>query len=299
MKFKLVLMNLFLTLGVILFTHAQARCEDSSLQKLKSRFEVIGEIFYFDSSGKHLLAEGAEWRSWKPRAITGNLQIESQWSSDSKQGESFAVHHSWTIENDGSIKVLIEEYGKTEEIKTADGQNSVNFTNLLKKEETILKDFAPVTWISVKPGQARRVVIRFTPRLSKDKEIKQLTELPISGTSVLITDNEGNLWTENNDMSGKYVGFTTHNGSIFISYYPFQGASEMGFASGHKIELRLAGKKTATLTSQTAFLPEDVRATVYGIYRPLQRTGRTGSTHTRTSSKEEPFLKAIQEQEKQ
>ena len=270
-----------------------------SLEQLKSRFEVKGEIFYFDSDGKKLLSEGSEWRSWKPRIINEQSQIESQWSSKSLQNGDFAIHHSWTIQDDGSIKVLIEEFSKEEEGKKADGERDTKFTDLLKKEEKILTDFSSISWVSIRPNQKRRVVVRFTPYLSKGKELKKMTELPISGSEILITDNQGNLWTEHNTLSGKYVGFTTRKGSIFMSYYPFKGATEIGFAFGNRIELHLEGKKVATLTSQTAFLPDEVRAIVYGIYRPDQKTGRLSSTHTRTSNEEDGFLSSINQAEAQ
>lgn len=265
--------------------------------QLRSRLEIRGEIFYFDSDGKRLLEKGHQWRVWNLRATKGKSEIESRWSSGDVQLGEFAIHHIWNLQSDGTLSVRIEEYAKVEDVKKPNGESEVKFVDLLKKDERILTDFSPISWVSVRPGQKRRVVVRFTPNLTDAPEPEKLTELPISGTAIMVTDNEGNLWTENTTLSGKYIGFTTHKGSLFLSYYPFKGASEIGLAKGNQIEVRLGGSKTATVTSRTAFLPEDVHAIVYGIYRPEQKTARLKSTHTRSSNQEGRFLESINQPE--
>ncbi len=292
MKLSILVFSSLVTF-LSVFAHAESKDNPLSLEQLKSRLEVRGEIFYFDSEGKRLLEKSSQWRLWRLRMTSGKAEIESRWSSGSVQGNEFAIHHVWTVQEDGSVKVLIEEYARVEEGKGSDGKSDVKFVDLIKKDERVLSDFSPISWVSVRPDHKRRVVIRFTPNLSDEPEPRRLVDLPISGSEIMITDNVGNLWTEHNTLSGKFVGFTTHKGSVFISYSPFKGASEIGFASGKRIELRLDGTKVATLTSQTDFVPVNVRALVYGIYRPSQRTTRLTSTHTRSSSEESKFLKSM------
>lgn len=269
-----------------------------TVTEIKSRFEVRGEVYFLDSDGKKVLEKGSQSRIWKPRVFDGKAEIDHQWSSGSIQNGEFALHHIWTVQDDGTIRVKVEEYGKVEDKKKSNGEHDVQFSELLKKDERVLENFSPISWVSARPNAKHRVLIRFIPQISDEDQPKKITELPISGTDIMITDNEGSVWTEHNNVSGKYVGFTTHRGSLFLSFYPFRGASEMGYASGNKIELQLGGKRVATLTSQSPFLPNDVRGIVYGYYRADQKTHRLSSTHTRTSNQENRFLDSIRKGER-
>ncbi len=266
-----------------------------SVKLIKDRFEVHGDIYYFDRESGKLVDKGSQTRLWK--SVDGSkdklTRVESFWGTGSAQHGEIALHHLWTIREDGTIHVLIEEYGDTIEVKGSDGERDYKMVNLLRKDEFDLKDFAPVHWISVRPGTKSKVVIRLTPDLSNFEEPKPLEAMPIAATDLLITDNEGSLWADHLNIDGKYVGFITHRGAIYLSLYPFKGAQVIGFAAGSKIELGLGNKRIVTLTSSTPFMPETVRATVYGIHRPNQKTARFQSVRSKSSSTEERFLESI------
>lgn len=292
MKKMILCCSLFLSLGAL------AKEDKFNLGKMKARFEVKGEVYYMNAKTGGEVEKNHQSRLWKTRGDGGKSEIDHQWSAGSEQMGDFAIKHVWTVQDDGSVKVKIEEYAQVVDGKNDKGERETQFKELLKSEERVLENFEPLSWVSVRPNKlGKKIVVRFTPQLGDEEPIQKLGELPISGVDLVLTDNEGRMWMNNNTLSGKYVGLTTYYGSLFLSFYPFKGAKELGFAEGNKIELNLGEKKVATLLSQTAFLPQDVRAIVYGIHRPLQKTARLSSIHSRSSNKEDRFLKSIDEKE--
>jgi len=255
------------------------------ISELIPRLEIKGEIFVLDPTGKRILFQQNESKSWRIRGDKG--RIENHWSSETED-YLVAFHHIWEVQPDGSIRALIEQYGKIER----DNKSDPNFTNLIKKQELILENFDPISWI-VTEDKRRRVVARFTPRMRADDTPKSLSDLPISGTDIMVTDNKGFVWAENADVDAKYVGLITSRGALFLSYYPFQGATELGSASDNKIEINLDKKHEVTITSEIPFLPKGVHARVYGMYKPEKQTARLSSLHTVTSNHEDRFQQSL------
>lgn len=72
------------------------------------------------------------------------------------------------------------------------------------------------------------LVVRYIPVLREVLRPLSVDNLPIAGQGIAIADNEGYLWVDNLDFNGKYVGGTTHRGTLVLSYSPFRGGSELG-----------------------------------------------------------------------
>jgi hypothetical protein len=262
-------------------------CAKFDLDQLRARFRVRGEVFVLDSSGKRLLERGGEWRDWEPRDKSGKL--ESRWSGESDGGPPLAIHHLWQIQDDGTIKVTIEQYAKVVSHGRDEGPE---FQDLVRREEMVLENFAPITWV-VRSDKEKRMVLRFTPSIDPDEGSKALTALPISGSDITVSDDLGNVWSTHLTIEDLYFGLVTHRGTIFISYYPFKGSKELGWAKDRRMELRLTPKLAVTLHSETAFLPAGVKAKVYGVYQEGRRTAKIHSEHLMGSSREEDFLEKI------
>jgi hypothetical protein len=96
-------------------------------------------------------------------------------------------------------------------------------------------------------------------------------------------------------MQGEYVGVVTHKGALFLSFQPFAGAKELGFAKGKKIELNLGDKKIVTLTSLEPLLPQEMTAKVFGQYLPQRKTDKFGRVQSFASNKEDRILARIKE----
>jgi hypothetical protein len=71
------------------------------------------------------------------------------------------------------------------------------------------------------------------------------------------------------------------------------GAKELGVAAGKEIQLQVADNERVTLTSETAFLPHGVRAKVFGLYRPEQKTHKFSEGHIFGSNTEAEFSEKV------
>ena len=275
-------------LVLTMFISALALASDTrwSVDELKRRFEVRGETYEIDPTGKIVFEKASTWDLWRPSTANGKLTV--QWGS--QRGE-FAVNlrHIWEIQDDGSIKVSIEQFKSS---KKKRGENDIAFEGLLKKEERTIVNLEPITFVALS-NEKRKVVVRLTPDFAPGDSARALVDLPIAGQDVMITDNEGYIWTEHASNGGKYSGFSTYRGTVFMSYYPFPGSQEFGVASGKEIVLHLTDKKTLTLTSKSSYLPEGVHGKVFGIYLPDRKTGRYPSASLMDRGDEKDFVEAI------
>lgn len=274
-------MKFVMMMFLVLAASAQAApLPQFNAAKFRSQFELKGELFYTNPSGKAGVERDQSWRVWEPREGEGRVLVEANWSRELKDG-LVAIHHKWELQDDGSIKVLIEQFGKVE-----DEKGETRFVNLLKKDELVVKDFAPISFVALSSPKDRNIVVRLSPNLKDEEEPELLSNVavPVSGTEMMLTDNQGNVWADHVSLSGKFVSITSHRGTLYLSYYPFEGAKEIGAAAGSRMEISLDAKRVATLSSETAFLPEGVRAKVFGIFAPERKTDRFGRLHTGSHS---------------
>lgn len=285
---------LLLMLCAALASTVSLASNNLSFEQLKDRFQIKGEIFYTDITGKKILRRGGESKSWRMSKTNEKAEIEGNWGANANEENGVAIHSIWTLKSDGTVQAVIEEFGHEEIENKPNGEFGYKFTNLLKKGEYNIQDFSPVTWVSERPNKKERTIVRFTLNLRDEDDPKPLKDMPISGTDMFMSDNEGNVWAQYLSGSGKYMGMKTVRGALFFSYYPFSGAKEIGVAAGNKIDFKIDAKRTVTLQSKTDFLPADLRTIVYGIYVSGQKTDRWSSTHFSTSSTESNFLKHIQ-----
>lgn len=254
-----------------------------SVEELRRRFEVRGEMYELDVAGKVVQRKGHTWNIWKPIDKAGKIQ--SQWSA-ATDNYTIAIRHTWEVQDNGSIKVLIEQY------KTIKRKNDPIFEDLIKKEEKVIENLEPITLV-VYTDNEKRVVARFTPDFAPGETAKNVNEIPLAGSDVMITDNEGYVWAMHATHGGKYSGFSTYKGTIFLSYYPFLGSKEMGVASGNEIEIHLTDKKTVTFTSKTAYLPEGMQAKIYGLYYPDRKSGKFPSASLMDRGDEKEYVERI------
>lgn len=258
--------------------------ENWSVDELRRRFEVRGEMYELDVTGKVVHHKGFSWNIWKPIDKAGKIQ--NQWSSATDK-YVIAIRHTWEVQDNGSIKVVLEQY-KT----VKNRQDDPVFDDLIKKEEKIIENLEPITLV-VFADKDKRIVARFTPDFASGESARTITEIPMSGSDVMITDNEGIVWGKHATHSGKYSGFGTHKGTIFLSYYPFAGSKELGVAAGNEIELHLTPKKTLTFTSKTSYLPEGIHAKVYGIYYPDRKSGKFPGINLMDRNDEKEYVERI------
>lgn len=273
---------------VLSLLHAgAARAENAPLTgaEIRGRLEVSGEVFVLDGSGKKLVAVGATKNTWRG---TGKAPLESNWGSSGSDFGKVYLHHVWTVQDDGTISVLIEEYARQ------DDDDKRTMRDLLKKAEFTLEGFAPVNW-KVLNSKDKNVYVRLTPSLRDQREAKDLGDLPIAGRNVIVSDNKGYLWSDGDGSSfdGTFVGITTHRGTVALSFKPFQGAAPVGEAWNDQIILTFPDDLKVKLRSDTAFVPDTIGGKVYALYLPKKKTQHPHSTHLFTSSTAERMLEKL------
>jgi len=282
---------LLLALGLLL-NASGARAADKPLtpEEIQSRLEIKGEIYVLDTSGKHLQYANCCVSTW--RSSSDKAPIDSHWGSSSNRFGSVYLHHRWTVEPDGSIKVLVEEYGK--EVNDRATGNAHEFKNLLARKTLTLVDFAPITW-DVQNNHKQHVVVRLTPSLRVQDPLVDASAMPIAGRDITVIDSQGYAWVNGfGRLDGTYVALATFRGTIAMSFKPFKGAAPVGTASGNLVTLAFPGDLRLTVRSATDFLPAWRRAKVYALYLPDRRTSSIHSTNGSDSSDEQHFLDAIQ-----
>lgn len=294
MKFKnKIVVGLFGLLAVSVFT-------SYATANLLSRLYITEEIFILDKSGTKLIKTIGGFREL--RASEGKEKIDSfRYTSGNKDFNKIVLHQVWEPQKDGSLKVLIEQYddyrwvadprfkGKKVDIKISRG------VDLIKKEERVLKNFESISFVSAK-NKDKRVVIRLTPHIDDEKTPKDLSHLPISSKHITLIDNARNVLIDDFGVNGKYIGIKTHaHGALLFSFYPFKDAKEIGFAYGNKIEIKTEKNKHVTFVSQTPFLPHDVRAIIYGIYKKTSGKGGYTSPMITSNTSEKHIIWSILE----
>jgi hypothetical protein len=286
------LIALVLMSGFLSWAHAKET--QLSLDEIKARIEVKAELYVFDGSGKKVINKYNESLLLRPRTVNGKTVIDHYWGGLYLEHIKLQFEQHWVVQDDGTISVTLEEFSREEEFTNKEGKKDTRMAGSIKKETHVLENLEQLNFVSARSTADERIVVRLTPNLNDEYLPKKLAELPVSGTDMQITDNEGNLWLQHSNLRGKFIGWTSRKGSIYLSYYPFEGAQEIGVAAGNKIEVKLGGKKVATVTSKSDFVPNDVRTTVFGVYKANKKVGENyGGYASGAWSKENELVETI------
>jgi len=268
----------FLPLFLLVSSFASAR--ELSMQEIKERFEIRADIYQMD--GKKIVGSTDRTSYWRMNPENGDLH--GDWSSNFGGG-TIAIRYNWKLESDGSVKATLEEFGKV--------SKDSEFSQPIAKKEYTLENFEPIVWkvLSIKD---KNYVVRFIPSVRDTATAVTVGDLPVAGTDLSFTDNAGYLWASETDLGGKYIGVTTHRGTLALSYVPFKGAKEMGTVEGKEIVIKVDKKYKISVKSDTAFLPAGVTGKVYALYLPEKKSKGVNSVHSFSSSSEDRFLKSLE-----
>jgi hypothetical protein len=275
-------------LTLVIATSASAK--ELTSQEIKERLQLNADVYVVDSTGKRIISGPERAVSWRPHPDTGI--ISGDWGSDLKgtwittepAGGQIALRYKFEVASDGSIKATIEEYGK-------DNDAGV-FSGLIEHKEFSLQNLEPIVW-RVKNVKSVNFVVRFMLSLREVSKPISVDNLPLAGTGISVSDNAGYLWAEDVQFNGKYSGLTSHRGTLALSYIPFKGAKEMGFAEGNQITINIDKKYQINLKGTTSFLPAGVTAKIYAVYLPEKKSKGFNSLHTFDTGKEDRVLEQL------
>ncbi len=254
---------------------------------LKKQLQLKGTVYITNPEGDILYSVGQEMRQWQ---FGSQDELTSHWYFSYNDMDPIALKQVWTIDSEGRLKVEIKQYdNKSAQVNTA---GKVVFTGKPFKEETFtLKNFQPINWIA-HTNKKYRAVVRISPELAHDKEPVEIGRLPISAKNMIAADNKGFVWAPEVSFSGKYITLNTSRGTIHISYLPFKGSQEIGFAEDNKMRLNVGDKHYLRLINNAPFLPSGIQAKVFGKVN-LEAKTTSGSTHIQSGDKEKEFLSTI------
>jgi len=266
------------------FSRSDSEIKTLTLEELSWKFHVTGEVFVVNSEGDKLLSVADEKREWE---FGGSIEkpLESHWRFAQKSLPTVALRHRWTLEKDGRITVEISQYDTFDRAS----ESEMKYGKLLKQEKITLKNFAPIEW-PVESGP-RKLIVRLTPGVWQADDPINLGTLPISGKNIVIYERNGKVWADQiaTERASIYLGVTTHQGTVLLSFSPFKGAQVIGEAKGGRIKIK--NKPSIFFQSETPFLPKDIKANVYGIVLPNVRSDSPNSVSSYSSDKENEFLK--------
>jgi hypothetical protein len=280
MKFRFLLVSFAMSLLVSSIVSAK----ELTVQDIRERLEIRADVYTMDKTGRRVLESHGSSNYYRPNE---KGEITNDWSSNTGH-DVFAIRHNWIIQDDGTIKVTMEEFAKDENPKTG----ATEFLEPLAKKEFIIENFTPITW-KFSNIKDKNKVARFIPYLREERKPMQVEKLPLAGADVTVTDSEGYLWADEVNFSEKYVGLSTHRGTLALSFVPFKGSEEVGRAEENKVILKFNPKYTVTLISRTSFLPTGLTAKVYAAYKPERRTSGVRSVHIFTTDTENRFLEKL------
>jgi hypothetical protein len=241
----------------------------------KSRLYVEGNLYVMDASGKKLLAPTSDDHEW--RAGIKSKKIDDYWITKANRIRDVNVHFVIEIGDDNSLSMKITQYeSKDGEIQ----RKERTFGKIIREESFPIENFAPVSWVA-ETGKDVRVVLRFTPKIEAVRE-GSLEKLAIGGdrNSFMVTDNQGYLWGDHVRFGGIVVGMNSHRGSFVMSLYPFEGAKEMGTASGKTIELNATDTLKIKIQNDSDLVPGEMVAKVYGRFIPKFKSGSVNSVYS-------------------
>lgn len=295
---KLVVLSLFGAMEV----QAYAAKDDAyTARDICDRISITMEEMVFSADGKILKHRGKVHTS-RPNPLRGGSDGKAPakfadavcgfssgiGSRDSSYTGPLYLLSEWMIKADGSIHYRIEQFAK----QTIERNAPPKFSDSVKVEEGEVEDFAPIMFVSPL-HKAERLVVRVSPVLLSEQAISTQNGLPIVGRGIVAFDNKQQVLADNIEVGGKFVGFSTLQGFLGISYTKFKGAEPIGVAVGNRVYLKLPGERRITLVSAEPFVPMEVKAQVYGIFDPNHTSGDIRSQSVTTTDDEAEFLEKL------
>ncbi|MBL7543318.1 MAG: hypothetical protein JNL11_05850 [Bdellovibrionaceae bacterium] len=292
---KIILGLVSLSLGLafsahaedISFSEATSPRKEIELNNLRYKLEIQGDLLVFNKNGTRLLFKPDEERRWR---FGNEKPITSYWNVIHQGLPTTSLYHEWQFNPHGELQLKIKQFdsmspNRNGEVKTG--------KVLQAKEFTIENMNAPA--IVLYQDDHRRVVAQFKIQIWSDESAEDIGKLGINSSRLTIFDNKGNVWAsrlDNSTGNNVYFGVTTHRGSLYLSYLPFEGAKKIGVAEKNRIRID-QGDMKINIESADMLLPRGIQANVYGFVDSSKRSERLNQIKSYGSDKEASFLENI------
>lgn len=267
------------------FGRSDGEKEILSSKDLRSRLEILGEIFLTNAEGK-LLLQANESRLWK---FGSKGDIISNWSFSSPFFKEVALKQNWKLSEDGKVTITIQQF---DSMKRKEGSRDVVTGKLIREKQFELNDFSAISWVAHETKD-EKVIVRLTPRLGEKKDLIDVSNFPITLGNPIVYDSKGQLWAQVRTLEGKYLAFKTHLGQVALSYVPFRGAKEIGFVQGSQITINSETNFELYIRSDTQIVSTLLPVKIYGLLNMSKKSEAVTSVLSSSSSKEKDFLEHL------
>lgn len=271
------------------FSEFDSPRKELEIENLRWKIEIQADLLVFNKNGTRLLFKSDEERKWR---FGNEKPITSYWNVVHKGLPTSALYHEWQFNPQGELQVKMRQYDSMS--KNKDG--TVKTGKLLQEKELTIENMAAPS-IVLHQDDNRRIVAQFRIQIWSDENAVDIGKLGINSNRMTIYDNKGNVWAsrlDNSTGNNIYYGVTTHMGTVYMSYLPFDGAKKIGFGEKNRIRVEQGSLRIA-IESNEAFLPRGVQANIYGVIDLNKRTDRLNQVKSNGSDKEANFLEAIKQ----
>lgn len=273
--------------AALLLVGFSSRVEAADLARddLIRRLQIRADVLVLSEDGKKVVQTPGETRVFSGFSVDGKFKRD--WSSETTDLGWFKIRHEWAVSPSGALKVRFEEFSEAE-VDSRSGAVK-DFKNPIHEEEKEITGFSAVNY-AVQAIKGKRVVVRFVPELAAEPRLDILDRARISGKGIAIYDAEGVLWADGLESDANFVAFTTHRGTLMLSFQPFEGAEPSGIADGKRITVRMKDFPRVTLQSDRDFVTAGTSARVYAKYVREKRTKGLNSVWVQESSDGKKFI---------
>ncbi|MCX6116284.1 MAG: hypothetical protein NT027_01985 [Proteobacteria bacterium] len=262
--------------------------QSQSIEQLKKAFEVEGELFVVDASGKFLKDVSSNINLWQDSKGGGLVQANfgSRWQNYPFVG----LKMQWQMLDSGEIKVSIEQFDRQ---VVNEKTKQTEYVDSLGKEDVVIERMMPIVK-TVRKLSEGNLIVRLTPRFRPTAKLKNISGLPLTGADVVIGDTKGQIWSMNHSFEGEFIGVSTSKGTLLMSLSPFKEATIEGVAEGNEIRIPIGLDQSVFVRSSQSILPHKIKAKVYAAFLPNLKTEKWTNVHTVSSNTSEDLMKRIQ-----
>jgi|GEM_PF-2239803 len=263
--------------------HTHDKAKPVLTQKdLRERLTIQAEVYVTSSDGSQLIHDRQESRVW---SLNGKNKFESVWISNSDVFGKFAIKQNWKLNEDNQLIATIEQF-EVKKATTKDGTPTLG--KIIKDYTFYIRNFSPVD-LTLNEFNNKRTIVVLTPVLHKKDKPYSINNFQLKAKKAIIADSKGKVWAQDLTFSGKYVSLKTHEGTLALSFFPFNGAKEVGVAEDGHISLSIGQKYRVNIVSSLPFTPTGNKITVYGAVNFKKRSKKIRSVHIQSSSDEKNF----------
>lgn len=291
MKIILSLISLCLAFSVhaddVSFSDVTSPRKEIEVDNLRYKLEIQGDLLVFNKSGTRLLFKVDEERRWR---FGNEKPITAYWNVTHKGLPTSSLYHEWQFTPQGELQLKVKQFDSL----SRDRNGEVKTGKTLQEKDFVIENMTAPS-IVLHQDDKRRIVAQFKIQIWPDDAAEDIGKLAINSSRLTIFDTKGNVWAsrlDNSTGNNIYFGVTTHQGSVYMSYVPFEGAKKIGVAEKNRIRID-QGNMKIHIESADMLLPRGIQANVYGFIDLNKRSERLNQVRSHGSDKEANFLENI------